>query len=137
MVDGEGETVLEAQDHDANEVLDTDGVKLTYRYLKAIQHADDDFGNRKAQAAVHYECFVTSKVTRRGTISALSETRNPKFHRIRNSVNTVRRKSLVLLLGAPSSIERWFMTGNDFSLGGVIEPYLAVHHASFSAGSTE
>ncbi|KAF3573364.1 hypothetical protein F2Q69_00059184 [Brassica cretica] len=29
------------------------------------------------------------------------------------------------------------MTGNDFSIGGVIEPYLAVHHAAFSAGSIE
>ncbi|KAF2539679.1 hypothetical protein F2Q68_00021209 [Brassica cretica] len=86
VVDVEGETVLVAQDHDANEVLDTDGVPLTYRYLKAIQHADDDFGNQKPQAAAHYECFVTSKVTLRGTISTLSATRNPKFHRIQNSV---------------------------------------------------
>ncbi|KAF2585028.1 hypothetical protein F2Q70_00035966 [Brassica cretica] len=39
----------------------------------------------------------------------------------------------MLLLGATLSTKRWFMTGNDFSLGGVIEPYLAIQYASPSA----
>ncbi|KAG5393635.1 hypothetical protein IGI04_023598 [Brassica rapa subsp. trilocularis] len=71
---------------DSDEVLDAKGVQLTYRHLKTIQHTDDNFGNREPQAAVHYECFVTSKVTLRGNTSLLSLTRNPKFHRIRNLV---------------------------------------------------
>ncbi|KAF2532096.1 hypothetical protein F2Q70_00029386 [Brassica cretica] len=77
VVDGKGETVLVAQDQDADKVLDTEGVQLTYRYLKGIHHADDDFGNRKPQAAAHYECFVTSKITLRGTTTTLSSMRNP------------------------------------------------------------
>ena len=86
VVNGKGETVLVSQDQDADKELDTEGVQLTYRYLKAIQHADDDFGNREPQAAAHYECFVTSKVTLQGITSTLSLTRNPEFHSIRNSV---------------------------------------------------
>ncbi|KAG5397470.1 hypothetical protein IGI04_019284 [Brassica rapa subsp. trilocularis] len=86
VVDGKGETMLVAQNQDSNKVLDAKGVQLAYRHLKTIQHTNVNFGNREPQAAAHYECFVTSKVTLRGTTSALSLTRNPKFHRIRNLV---------------------------------------------------
>ena len=78
--------MLVTQDHDAYEVLDTDGVQLAYRYLKTIQHANKDFENWKPQTATHYKRLVTSKVTLRGTIGAFSTTRNPKLHRVRNLV---------------------------------------------------
>ena len=55
VVDGKGETVLVAQDQNANKVLDTEGVQRTYRYLKTIQHADYDFGTQEPKATAHYE----------------------------------------------------------------------------------
>ena len=76
--------MLVAQDQDSNEVLDAKRIQLAYRHPETIQHTDDNFGNREPQTTAHYECFVTSKVTLRGTTSALSLTRNPELHRIRN-----------------------------------------------------
>ena len=78
--------MLVAQNQDSNEVLNDKGIQLAYRHLETIQHTDDNFGNRESQATAHYECFIASKVTLRGTTSALSLTRNPEFHRIRNLV---------------------------------------------------
>ncbi|KAF2579420.1 hypothetical protein F2Q68_00003780 [Brassica cretica] len=86
VIDGMGETMLVAQDQDSNEVLDTKGIQFAYRHLETIQHTDDNFGNQEPQTTAHYECFVTSKVTLRGTTSALFMTRNPELHRIQNLV---------------------------------------------------
>ena len=78
--------MLVAQDQDSNEVLDAKGIQLAYRHLETIQHTDNNFGNREPQVTLHYKCFLTSKVTLRGSTSALSLTRNPEFHRIRNLI---------------------------------------------------
>ncbi|KAF3585328.1 hypothetical protein F2Q69_00029031 [Brassica cretica] len=88
MVSGKGETMLVAQDHDADEMLKAGGIQLAYRYLET-------------------------------------------------NAQMVLRKSPVLLFGAPRSTRRWFMTGNDSSLGRVIAPYLAIQYASPPAGSIE
>ncbi|KAF2618576.1 hypothetical protein F2Q68_00040313 [Brassica cretica] len=112
--------MLVAQDQDSNEVLDAKGIQLAYRHLETIQHTDDNFRNREPQATAHYECFVTSKVVLRGTACALSSTKNPELHRIRNLIE--RPHDLEEFAStAPSSSGRRFMTGNDFSFGGVIE----------------
>ncbi|KAF2584393.1 hypothetical protein F2Q70_00035670 [Brassica cretica] len=55
VVSGKGETMLIAQDHDANEMLKTGGIQLAYRYLETVQHTDYDFRDRKPQATVHLE----------------------------------------------------------------------------------
>ena len=78
--------MLVAQDQDSTEVLDAKGIQLAYCHFETIQHTDDNFGNREPQATAHYECFVTSKVTLRGTTRTLSLTRNPELHRVRNLI---------------------------------------------------
>ena len=79
-------TFLIAQDHHANEMLETGGIPLAHRYLETIQHTDDDLRNRKPQMAAQCERLVTSKITLRGIISAFPALRNSKFHRVWNSV---------------------------------------------------
>ncbi|KAF3541481.1 hypothetical protein F2Q69_00022640 [Brassica cretica] len=86
VIGRKGQTVLITQDHNANEMLETDGIQLAYRCLEAIQHTDDDFRNRKPQMAAHYERLVKCKITLRGIISAFPTLRNTKFHRVWNSV---------------------------------------------------
>ena len=61
VIGGKGQTMLITQDHNANEMLEIDGIQLADRYLEAIQHTDDDFRNREPQTAAHYERLVTSK----------------------------------------------------------------------------
>ena len=55
MVSGKGETMLVAQDHDADEILKAGGIQLAYRYLETVQHTDYDFRNRKPQTAANQE----------------------------------------------------------------------------------
>ncbi|KAF3518758.1 hypothetical protein DY000_02058482 [Brassica cretica] len=55
MVSGKGDTMLVAQDHDADEMLKAGGIQLAYRYLETVQHTDYDFRNRKPQTAAHQE----------------------------------------------------------------------------------
>ena len=78
--------MLITQDHNTNEMLETGGLLLAYRYPETIQHTDYDFRNRKPQTTVHYERLVTSKITLWGIISAFPTTRNSKLHRVWNSV---------------------------------------------------
>ena len=92
--------MLIAQDQDSNEVLNGKEIQLAYRHLETIQHTDDNFGNREPQATAHYERFVVSKLTLRGTTSALSLTRNPEFHRVRNMVE--RPHDLEKLVSTPA-----------------------------------
>ncbi|KAF2585538.1 hypothetical protein F2Q70_00036136 [Brassica cretica] len=78
--------MLVAQDQDPYEVLDAKRIQLAYRHPETTQQTDDDLGDREPQTATYYECLVTSKEALRGTtkLGALSLTRNPEFHRVRN-----------------------------------------------------
>ena len=55
MVSGKEETMLVAQDHDADEMLEAGGIQMAYRYLEIVQHTDYDFRNRKSQTTAHQE----------------------------------------------------------------------------------
>ncbi|KAF3494993.1 hypothetical protein DY000_02052926 [Brassica cretica] len=55
VVSGKGETMLRAQDHDANEMLKTGGIQLAFRYLETVQHTDYDFRDQKPQTTACQE----------------------------------------------------------------------------------
>ncbi|KAF3603131.1 hypothetical protein F2Q69_00036177 [Brassica cretica] len=92
--------MLIAQDHDANEMLETGGIQLAYRYLETIQHTDDDFRNRKQQTTAHQERPVASKIALRRIISVFPTTRNSKLYRVWNT--SERPGGLEKLTSAPA-----------------------------------
>ena len=47
VISSKGETMLVAQDHNADEMLKTGGIQQAYRHSEMVQNTDYDFRNRK------------------------------------------------------------------------------------------